>query len=176
MATSILVSEFQTPLGQLILGSYGDLLCLCDWRYRKMRSSIDHRIMHKLSVGYVDKKSAVVEHARKELLEYFDGERTEFTVPLLMIGTDFQKKVWKALEEIPFGKTITYLDLSKRLGDPRAIRAVASANGANALSLLVPCHRVIGQDGSMLGYAGGVTAKSRLLDLEGAHSQSRLSL
>jgi methylated-DNA-[protein]-cysteine S-methyltransferase len=118
----------------------------------------------------------VIEQAKIELAEYFDGERAEFSIPLLLVGSDFQKKVWNELTEIPFGKTATYLDLSKKLGNAKAIRAVASANGANALSILIPCHRIIGSDVSLVGYAGGLPTKRKLLVLEGAHRQLSFSL
>lgn len=158
------------------MGSLGDRLCLCDWRFRKMRSSVDIRIAQGLNAEYIEGTSNVIEQTKLELSEYFDGERTEFSIPLIAVGSDFQKTVWRALTEIPFGKTATYLDLSIKLGNVKAIRAVASANGANALSILIPCHRVIGSDGSLVGYAGGLPAKRKLLELEGAHSQLSLPL
>jgi methylated-DNA-[protein]-cysteine S-methyltransferase len=172
----MIISEFQSPLGELILCSYGDLLCLCDWRYRKMRSSIDQRIAQGLNGEYKVESSAVIEQAKIELAEYFDGERAEFSFSLLLVGSDFQKKVWNELTEIPSGKTATYLDLSKKLGNAKAIRAVASANGANALSILIPCHRIIGSDVSLVGCAGGLPTKRKLLELEGAHRQLSFSL
>ena len=109
-----------------------------------------------------------------QLQDYFDGKRTTFTFPLNPSGTDFQKKVWEELLNIPFGKTISYLDLSKKLGDVKAIRAVASANGKNPLWIVVPCHRVIGTDGSLTGYAGGLWRKKWLLEHENPTNQQRL--
>ena len=110
----------------------------------------------------------------KELNEYFEGKRTEFSFQLNPKGTDFQKRVWKALLTIPHGKTISYLDLSKQLGDVKAIRAVASANGKNPLWIVIPCHRVIGIDGSLTGYAGGLWRKKWLLDHENPIKQQSL--
>ncbi len=101
-----------------------------------------------------------------QLGEYFDGNRKKFSFKTNPQGTDFQKKVWKALLDIPYGKTISYLQLSKRLGDVKAIRAVAAANGKNPLWIVVPCHRVIGSDGSMTGYAGGLHRKKWLINHE----------
>ena len=101
-----------------------------------------------------------------QLQEYFEGKRTTFSLQLNPVGTDFQLKVWQALREIPFGKTVSYLDLAKKLGDIKAIRAVASANGKNPLWIVVPCHRVIGTDGSLTGYAGGLWRKKWLLEHE----------
>ena len=101
-----------------------------------------------------------------QLNEYFDESRQTFSFKMNPNGSDFQKRVWKKLLEIPFGKTITYLELSKQLGDPNAIRAVASANGKNPLWIVIPCHRVIGSDGSLTGYAGGLYRKQWLLNHE----------
>ena len=109
-----------------------------------------------------------------QLQDYFDGKRTTFTFPLNPSGTDFQKKVWEELLNIPFGKTRSYLDLSKKLGDVKAIRAVASANGKNPLWIVVPCHRVIGTDGSLTGYAGGLWRKKWLLEHENPIKQESL--
>ena len=116
----------------------------------------------------------VLKEAVQQLQEYFDGERTVFTFKLNPSGTDFQKKVWDALLEIPFGKTISYLDLSKRLGDVKAIRAVASANGKNPLWIVIPCHRVIGTNGDLTGYAGGLHRKKWLLEHESPAKQTAL--
>lgn len=109
-----------------------------------------------------------------QLREYFQGDRKEFNLDLNPHGTDFQKKVWHALQEIPFGKTTSYLELSKSLGDVKAIRAVAAANGKNPLWIVVPCHRVIGSDGSLTGYAGGLYRKQWLLEHESPFKQQRL--
>ena len=112
--------------------------------------------------------------AVKQLQEYFEGKRTMFNFPINPKGTDFQQKVWKALLEIPYGKTTSYLELSKKLGDVKAIRAVASANGKNPLWIVVPCHRVIGSDGSLTGYAGGLWRKKWLLENENPLKQQSL--
>lgn len=109
-----------------------------------------------------------------QLQEYFDGQRIEFDFKLNPQGTDFQQKVWQELLNIPFGKTMSYLDLSKKLGDAKAIRAVASANGRNPLWIVVPCHRVIGTDGSLTGYAGGLWRKKWLLEHESPSGQQSL--
>ena len=115
-----------------------------------------------------------LEEAVYQLKEYFEGSRTQFDLVLNPSGTDFQKSVWKALQEIPYGKTVSYLDLSKTLGDVKAIRAVASANGKNPLWIVVPCHRVIGSDGSLTGYAGGLHRKKWLLEHENPVKQQSL--
>ena len=115
-----------------------------------------------------------LKEAINQLKEYFDGKRTDFTFKLNPKGTDFQQKVWQGLLEIPFGKTMSYLDLSKKLGDVKAIRAVASANGKNPLRIVIPCHRVIGTDGSLTGYAGGLWRKKWLLGHENPTNQQSL--
>lgn len=116
----------------------------------------------------------VLEDAVYQLREYFEGTRKEFSLTLNPEGTEFQKSVWRALERIPYGKTVSYLELSKTLGDPKAIRAVASANGKNPLWIIVPCHRVIGSDGSLTGYAGGLHRKKWLLEHESPSPQQSL--
>lgn len=117
-------------------------------------------------VAITKKIPAVLKDATQQLTEYFDGKRNAFDFSLNPQGTDFQKKVWKALLEIPFGKTTSYQELSIKLGDVKAIRAVASANGKNPLWVVVPCHRVIGSDGSLTGYAGGLWRKKWLIEHE----------
>ena len=116
----------------------------------------------------------VLKDAVEQLQEYFEGNRTVFDLRLNPSGTDFQKKVWEALLQIPFGKTISYLELSKQLGDVKAIRAVASANGKNPLWIVVPCHRVIGTNGDLTGYAGGLHRKKWLLEHESPAKQTTL--
>jgi methylated-DNA-[protein]-cysteine S-methyltransferase len=109
-----------------------------------------------------------------QLNEYFEGTRKQFALKLNPQGTGFQKQVWKLLEQIPFGKTLSYLELSKQLGDVKAIRAVANANGKNPLWIIIPCHRVIGSDGSLTGYAGGLHRKQWLLEHESPYKQQSL--
>ena len=115
----------------------------------------------------------ILKEAVSQLQDYFEGKRTKFDLKINPKGTEFQQKVWQELMNIPFGKTINYLDLAKKLGDPKVIRAAASANGKNPLWIVVPCHRVIGTDGSLTGYAGGLWRKKWLLEHENpTHQQS----
>jgi methylated-DNA-[protein]-cysteine S-methyltransferase len=113
-----------------------------------------------------DDKNVLLKKAGKEINEYLDGKRNTFTFPPGAVGTDFQRKVWREIAKIPFGKTVTYGDLAKRAGSPRAVRAAGTATGKNPLSIIVPCHRVLGKDKSMRGYAGGLARKRHLLKLE----------
>jgi methylated-DNA-[protein]-cysteine S-methyltransferase len=110
--------------------------------------------------------------AEQQLGEYFAGQRTTFTVKLDMVGTEFQKKVWEALLTIPFGETRTYADIARQVGSPNAFRAVGAANGRNPVSILAPCHRAIGSDGSLTGFAGGLETKQYLLALEGRREKT----
>ena len=116
----------------------------------------------------------VLEECVTQLREYFAGERMHFELMLNPSGTEFQKKVWSHLVDIPYGQTISYLELSRQLGDEKAIRAVANANGKNPLWIVVPCHRVIGSDGSLTGYAGGLYRKQWLLEHESPYKQQAL--
>lgn len=164
---NITIQYFKTNFGELILGSFNNELCLCDWRHRKMRSEIDNRIQKGLNANYLEGDDEIVQLTKHQLAEYFKGDRKTFDIPLRLVGTDFQLSVWNALKEVPYGKTETYLELSQKLGNEKAIRAVASANGANAISIIIPCHRIIGSDGKLVGYAGGLNVKKKLLQLEG---------
>ncbi len=166
----ISVQYFKSEIGELIIGSYENELCLLDYTYRKMRASIDRRISKGLNAEFVKQSSSVIEITILQLNEYFAGSRHDFTVKVRTVGSEFQKQVWDALSEIPYGATTTYLKLAQKIGNEKAVRAVASANGANAIGIIIPCHRVIGSDGSLVGFAGGLTAKRKLLKLEQSDS------
>jgi methylated-DNA-[protein]-cysteine S-methyltransferase len=172
----IYLQYYQSPYGELVLGEYKGQLCLCDWKYRKLRDQIDTRIRTGLQAEFELEETDVLNQTKLQLDEYFAKERLTFDMPLLFVGSDFQKTVWDKLLTIPFGKTTSYIELSRALGDEKAIRAVATANGANAISIIVPCHRVIGSDGSLTGYAGGLNAKQKLLQLEGMNFGEQLEL
>ena len=164
--TYINIHYYDTLYGELILGSYQEKLCLCDWRYRNKRDTIDLRIKEGLKAEYIERDDNVLSSARKQLDEYFNQTRNKFNIPLITVGSTFQKKVWSHLQKIPFGQTLSYLQLAENIGDSNAVRAVASANGANAISIIIPCHRIIGSNGKLVGYAGGLKAKADLLGLE----------
>jgi methylated-DNA-[protein]-cysteine S-methyltransferase len=108
----------------------------------------------------------ILAEAAKQLREYFAGRRTEFDLPLAQPGTTFQQSVWRSLSEIPYGETISYAELAKRVGNPKAARAVGSANGKNQLAIVIPCHRVIAADGTLGGFGAGLSMKTKLLNLE----------
>jgi len=163
---SIDIQYYKSPCGELVIGSYDGKLCLCDWQIEKRREIIDKRLQRVLQVPYEVRTSGVITEAMAQLDEYFARERTVFDIPLLFVGTDFQKQVWSELLKIPYGTTLSYAGLAERLKNPKAIRAVAGANGANPISIFVPCHRVIGSNHGLTGYGGGLVAKKFLLELE----------
>lgn len=144
---------------------------MCDWTAEPHHERVRRRLSRLLGAEFTEGTSAVIETAEARLDEYFAGERREFDVPLMFAGTEFQKAVWNELMLIPPGRTTTYGELARCIGYPTAVRAIANALGSNALSVLVPCHRVLGADGALTGYAGGLPAKRHLLALENPLSQ-----
>lgn len=158
---------YLSPCGELTLASYNNSLCLCDWNINKLRRErIDNKITKHLKTEFSLGRTEIIDRAIWQLDEYFAHKRAEFDITTLLIGTDFQKKVWSALQHIPYTTTISYKELSHSLNMNKATRAVASAVGANPLSIIIPCHRVIGSNGELRGYAGGLEAKYFLLKHE----------
>lgn len=172
---TIQIQLYQSPCGELLLGSFNDKLCMCDWTSnQERRTIIDKRIQKGLQASFEMKDSEVIMSAITQLDEYFSNQRKEFDIPLLLVGTTFQKSVWSELTNIPYGKTISYSQVSQMLNNPKAIRAVANSIGANAISIFIPCHRVIGSNHQLTGYAGGLEAKEKLLNLESIHQHFSL--
>lgn len=171
MKRTIFVQEYVSPCGTLLLGVCGGRLCLCNWTESRCRARVEERVARLLRAEYMPGAHDVLSEASRQLDEYFAGTRRMFDVPLLPVGTEFQSSVWQELLNIPYGGTCTYSEQARRMGMPRAVRAVAAANGLNALSLFIPCHRVVGHDGRLTGYAGGLEAKRFLLDWEAAFSR-----
>ncbi|MEN2283217.1 methylated-DNA--[protein]-cysteine S-methyltransferase [Algoriphagus sp. SE2] len=132
------------------------------------------RLQFTETVASDEPAEGITKEVKKQLDEYFSESRVSFDLPLELKGTDFQKSVWEAVNEIPFGQTTTYMKLSQRLGNPAAIRAVGAAIGANPILIIVPCHRIIGTNGQLTGYAGGLEKKQALLELEGFPIQKSL--
>lgn len=163
---TIITKLYDSPCGVIVLGSLDDKLCLCDWQNGTNHDSVMKRLRHILKAEFEEGTSEVIEKATRQLDEYFAKERKEFDIPLLFAGTDFQNVVWQELLKIPYGATMSYGEMSKRIGMPKAVRAVANANGANAISIFAPCHRVIGSDNSLTGYGGGLDVKRKLLEIE----------
>ena len=182
----ILTVRYQAPCGEMLLGSLGDRLCLCDWTHELHPGRVANRLRRILKAesedcgqisGDTPGQSALPEillRTARELDEYFRGERRDFDIPLLLAGSEFQKRVWQQLRHIPYGQTVSYGELAAAIGAPKSVRAVANANGANAISIILPCHRVIGSDGSLTGYGGGIDTKRYLLELESNKSNKAL--
>lgn len=127
---------------------------------------MDRRIKEGLNASFVEANCETIELTKKELDEYLSLRRRYFTVPFITVGTLFQKEVWAALTEVEYGKTASYLDLAKSINNPKAVRSVAAANGANALALIIPCHSIINSNGNLGGYGGGLSVKKKLLQIE----------
>ena len=159
MSMTLYWREVESPVGKLKLVASSTALVAVLWEQER-----PNRV--KLDEMKFDPRHPVLIEAERQLAEYFSGARTEFALPLEPRGSEFQKKVWQALREIPFGKTRSYRDLAKAIGSAKAVRAVGAANGKNPLSIVVPCHRVIGANGALTGFAGGLEAKAKLLALE----------
>jgi len=149
-----------SPVGCLTLVAREEKLAAVLWED-------DHPTRVKLGTLEEDQTSAILCETERQLAEYFDGKRVKFELELDFAGTDFQQKVWQALLTIPFGETRSYSDIAHQIGNPKAVRAVGAANGRNPISIIAPCHRVIGMNGSLTGFAGGLEAKQLLLKLEG---------
>ena len=163
----VIVRQYHSPCGPLLLGVYECKLCLCDWDEPVRRDSIDPGLLKRLGAdGFEFGDSALLDEAEAQLDAYLRGEIFDFNLPLLYAGTPMQVDVWEYLRTVPYGATRTYAEVAAAIGKPNAVRAVAHAIGQNVMSIIVPCHRIIGADGSMRGYAGGLHAKCYLLDLE----------
>lgn len=163
-------TRYQCIYGELTLASFNGCLCMCDWTSGK-RHEYNMAILKKLlHADTYECTDSVISAAITELDEYFQGERQSFDIPLHITGTEFQQRVRHELTNIPYGSTISYSELADRIGIPQGFRSVASAVASNPLSIFIPCHRVIGADGSLKGYAGGLYNKQALLNLELAHS------
>lgn len=163
----ICIQHYKSPIGILVLGSYKDKLCLCDWENGRQSDAIKQRLLHFLKATFVNESSQIIQEAKSQLLEYFDGKRICFDIPLLLPGTEFQNKVWNKLQEIPYGETWMYSEVAEKINNKNAVRAVSGAIGKNAISIIIPCHRVIGANGELIGYGGGLEVKKHLLDMEG---------
>lgn len=160
------IQYYNSPCGELILASVGDELCLCDWNEMPCAERNKLRLARYMNADFKIEASPILEQTKQQLEEYFAGIRRSFEVPLHPVGTDFQKKIWNALLDIPYGETRSYKEIAQSIGNPNCVRAVAGAIGANGISILIPCHRIIGSNRSLTGFAGGLEAKRILLELE----------
>ena len=172
----IVTAQIETPLGLMVAGASEDGICLLEFNDRKMLHTEYHDLAKLLKTTIEAGENKHIRAIRKQLNEYFKGKRKAFTVPLVTPGTLFQQAVWKELQKIPFGSTRSYHDQAEILNKPEAVRAVANANGANRISIVIPCHRVIGSDGRLTGYGGGLKRKKWLLDHEKKYSGKAVDL
>jgi AraC family transcriptional regulator of adaptative response/methylated-DNA-[protein]-cysteine methyltransferase len=167
-ADYIRLAWLESPLGPLVAGAVDEGICLLEFTDRRMLEAQALALRSRLGLPAAPAPHAHLERLEAELSEYFAGRRRDFDIPIREPGTPFQERVWSALREIPCGETRSYGELARALGDAAAVRAVAQANGRNRIAILVPCHRVVGADGGLGGYGGGVWRKRRLLEIEGA--------
>ncbi|MFC4160850.1 bifunctional transcriptional activator/DNA repair enzyme AdaA [Chitinimonas lacunae] len=176
-AQVILIHRFTTQLGPMFVCATEKGVCLLEFVDRRALETEFNDLQRLLKAPIVDGENDHIRQAVQEMGEYFSGQRTEFSVALDLPGSEFQRSVWQILQTVPYGQTASYMEQAERLGRPSAVRAVASANGANRVSIIVPCHRVIGKDGSLIGYGGGLPRKRWLLDHEKRHAmQGQLDL
>ena len=162
------LKRIETPLGTMYAAAVTEGICMLEFTDRKMLETEFKDLAKSLNATIVLGENPHFKDLEKELTEYFSGKRKEFTVSLSPVGTSFQKSVWQILIKIPYGETWNYRQQSERLGDAKKVRAVANANGMNKISILIPCHRVIGSNGTLTGYGGGIWRKQKLLELEKA--------
>ncbi len=160
--------KLATPLGDMVAASHNNRLCLLEFLDRKKPETIIKPLSKKLDTEVEERVTNTLKLTRKQLKLYFDGKLSRFDLPLKAMGTDFQKSVWKQLARIPHGKTVNYGKIAERVGRPKGTRAAGMAIGSNPISIIVPCHRVIGKSGALTGFAGGLWRKKWLLEHEGA--------
>lgn len=170
-AALIHISEISTPLGPMLAGATAEGICLLEFTNRIRMEKEFSDLKKLLNAVMVPGSHQYLEQLEIELSEYFQGTRKVFSVPLHTPGNDFAQTVWKTLQEIPYGKTCSYKEQSEMMNNPKAIRAIASTNGRNRLAIIIPCHRVIGSNGSLTGYAGGIDKKKWLLRFEKENSE-----
>ena len=172
----IAITKIETELGIMIAGAVDEGICLLEFSDRRMLNT-EYKVLERyLQTTVEEGENKHFQTLLNQLKEYFEGTRKEFSLPLVIPGTDFQQAVWKELMKIPFGTTRSYQEQSEALGKPESIRAVANANGMNRISIVIPCHRIIGSDGKLTGYGGGLKRKKWLLDHEKKHSGQSVEL
>lgn len=175
-SNQIFITTYYSPLGLMFLGATEKGICLAEFYDRIHFEKTLLKLAESLMAQFVEEENQHLNKLKEQLTLYFDKKLQNFTVPLIITGTDFQQKVFQSLLKIPYGNTSTYKNQAAVLGDVKAIRAVATANGLNKIAVVIPCHRIIGSNGSMIGYAGGIHRKQALLQLEGATKQTSLQL
>lgn len=160
------INRILTPLGPMLAGAVERGICLLEFTDRRILEYQLKQLSSLLKAGFVTGQNPYFDQLKKELDEYFTGMRKHFTVPVVTPGTPFQQSVWNILKKIPYGETRSYKQQAQKLGNPKAVRAVATANGYNRIAVIIPCHRVIGSNGELVGYGGGLHRKKYLLEME----------
>lgn len=163
--TNVVMGEIDSPAGVLVAGATDEGLCLLEFRDREILETQVAKVRSRVGPTATG-SHPIIAKLNVQLAEYFDGKRRDFTLPLVFPGTPFQVKVWSALRDIPFGQTISYEELARRVNVPEGQRAVGHANGQNPIAIVIPCHRVVNKSGKLGGYGGGLWRKRLLLDLE----------
>ena len=172
----IKLTKIETPLGLMVAGATKDGLCLLEFTDRQSLQEQKDDIAGLLETSFIEGSNKYLRMLKKQLKEYFKGKRKEFTIPLITPGTEFQQSVWQELLKIPYGLTKSYQEQAELLKNPGSVRAVAHANASNRIAIVIPCHRVIGSDGHLVGYGGGLERKKWLLDHEKKHSGKPVDL
>ena len=162
----ITINRIPTPLGPMMIGVTLEGLCLLEFTDRRMIETQIDTLKKRLKSQMITGRHPMIDRVQGQLVEYFEGKRKKFDFPIVTPGTSFQNKVWQALCEVPYGRTRSYKQQADAVGDIKAVRAVARANGENRLAIVIPCHRIIGSDGSIVGYGGGIYRKQWLLKHE----------
>jgi len=170
-APTLSLSQIVTPIGPMLGGAIDEGICLLEFQDRQVVNDVAQSLSNQFTEQTSERAYQHLAQLEQELHEYFKRTRKEFSVPLVPTGTGFQKTVWSALQSIPYGSTRTYLQQAKLIHHPDALRAVAAANGANHIAILIPCHRVVSSNGELTGYAGGLWRKRWLLDWEQANQR-----
>jgi AraC family transcriptional regulator of adaptative response/methylated-DNA-[protein]-cysteine methyltransferase len=166
--TLIYINRIETPLGPMVSGATDNGLCLLEFADRRMLETQLKRLVKWLKGLIVAGENKFIQQVSRELKKYFSGDLKKFSVQLVLPGTEFQKSVWNELVKIPYGETSTYEKIAEQIKNPKSVRAVGTANGDNRLAIIIPCHRVIGKDGKLHGYGGGLWRKQKLLEIENA--------
>ena len=158
--------RINTPIGEMLAIATDEAICMLDFGDSKNWLKDKEILVKHYGATQVAEDSLLLSELEKQLKEYFTKKRKEFSLPLALVGTSFQEEVWKVLQTIPYGEVRSYKEQATAVGNPKGVRAVANANGKNRISIVIPCHRVIGSDGTLTGYASGIERKQFLLDLE----------
>lgn len=166
-----MIESLDSPVGPLIVAATADAVCALEFSNADRLDARLHTLRERFAGSVVPGANPHIDELRRQLSEYFSGGRRDFTVPLAYAGTAFQEQVWSALRHIPYGQTWSYLDLALAVGDRGATRAVGAANGKNPIAIVIPCHRIINENGGLGGYGGGLWRKRILLDLERGQGQ-----